>query len=175
MTLYNRLSFCVVVVHVNIIWHQLTFFLLTLILNFQNDQRKLVHFSFSAPPKISLHFTSFLNNNIFPNASWFSESALDLERKHHLKHHEGLLPPLCSDVSLCHQTPSLLKSSDLWWNWSLRHLCQLIMLLFPLQESQVTSDHSPDPAFILPLVATVGDFKKRRRLYTEQFYLCMSY
>ncbi len=68
--------------------------------------------------------------------------------------------PLCSAHSSCHQTPILLNSSDLLWKWSLWYLCQLTMLqllLFRLQESLATSDHSPDHVYTPPFTATAGD------------------
>lgn len=67
---------------------------------------------------------------------------------------------LCSAYSSCHQTPIFLKSGDLWWKWSLWYLCQLTtlqLLLFPIQESLVTSDHSADHFYTPPLMATLGN------------------
>lgn len=58
---------------------------------------------------------------------------------------------LCSSRRSCHQTPILLKRGDLWWKWSRPYLCQLTMLrllLFPLQESQVTSDRCQDHVYV---------------------------
>lgn len=97
-------------------------------------------------------------------------SACVLGRNHRLRCYEEQLP---LRVSFCHSRCSFVQPTrpvirhPSFWRGMIHngsehcgYLCQLTilqLLLFPLQESRVTSDHSPDHVYMLPLMASVGD------------------